>query len=82
MLLQLHQNDKPRVVLNKVSLHRIVECLPVLLPLQAAKGKGLGKVPVVISMVISSLFHEYVLAVGLKYSIPFLSVEFVVFGGE
>jgi sterol O-acyltransferase len=48
---------------------------------KAAKSRGFKKLPVLLSMIISSLFHEYIIAVALKYLIPFLSIEFVLLGG-
>ena len=51
------------------------------LPLQAFKSSVYGKIAALPPILISSIFHEYIIAVGLKFFFPVLTFQFFCLGG-
>ena len=45
-------------------------------------GKRFRYIAVFAPTLISSLFHEYILATGMKFFLPILTIEFSGFGGK
>jgi len=80
----LYSQLLPPPTLSTVSATSLCPCLclcQLALPVQAVNSKVYSRLAPIPVMMVSSIFHEYVLAVALKYCIPFLTIEFVLLGG-